>query len=209
MKKRGTHLITHGLTGHPLLGIWHAIKYRCYNPKDPSYKHYGARGVIMCDEWKDNFVTFYTWCIANGWRKGVDLDKDIKAKELGVEALLYSPERCQFVTRKTNTRNSRRNHIIEYKGEKKILEEWSEILGIKRDTLLARLNKQKMSVEEAFTKKVGKQRAVRQFTLDWEFVKDYPSITIAAKETGIHIGSICQHLSGDSIYAGKFKWKYI
>lgn len=206
--KRNQNLITHGLTGHPLLGIWHAIKYRCYNPKDPSYKHYGARGVRMCDEWKNDFVAFYNWCIANGWQKGLDLDKDIKAKEVGAEALLYSPERCQFVTRKINTRNSRRNHIIEYKGDRKSIVEWSEILNMNQNTLYCRIVIQKMSVEDAFNKKVGKQRSVSQYTLEGKFVKKYDSITIASKETGINNSGIGYNIRGKTAYAGKFLWKY-
>lgn len=34
------------------------MKSRCYNPRFPKYKDYGARGIIVCDRWKDSFQNF-------------------------------------------------------------------------------------------------------------------------------------------------------
>ncbi len=144
---------THGLTGHPIWSLHRDIRNRCYSTKVESYPDYGGRGVVMCDEWRNDFMSFYNWCIANGWRKGLQIDKDIKAKELGVEALLYSPERCQFVTPKKNSNNRRSNRYIEHNGITKTLMEWSEIVGINQGTIHSRLSRG-WSVERAF--KVGK-----------------------------------------------------
>ena len=30
---------------------WVAMKQRCLNPKNKAYKHYGARGIKICDKW--------------------------------------------------------------------------------------------------------------------------------------------------------------
>ena len=43
---------------HPLYKTWGMIHQRCYNPKHTSYSNYGGRGIKMCDEWKNSFVTF-------------------------------------------------------------------------------------------------------------------------------------------------------
>ena len=43
---------------HPLYKTWGMIHQRCYNPNHTSYDNYGGRGIKMCDEWKDSFVTF-------------------------------------------------------------------------------------------------------------------------------------------------------
>ena len=142
---------THGLTGHPIWSLYRDIGNRCYNSNVKHYHLYGGRGVEMCEEWKSDFVVFYNWCIKNGWQKGLQLDKDIKAKELGVEALLYSPERCQFVTPKKNSNNRRNNRLIEFNGATKTLMEWSEITGIKHGTILSRLRRG-WDVEKAFKK---------------------------------------------------------
>lgn len=136
-----TRFITHGLSKHPIYRVWNAMKDRCYREKCDDYLDYGGRGVIVCDEWKDDFKAFYDWAIKNGWRKGLQIDKDIKAKELNVEALIYSPERCVFVTPKNNSNARRSNRIIKYKGEEKSLTEWSDILGLKVHTLRATLER--------------------------------------------------------------------
>lgn len=87
----------HGLTGHPLYSVWTDIKTRCYNKNRKQYKNYGGRGVTICNEWKNDFKCFFDWAIKNGWRKGLELDKDI----LG-NGLIYSPSNCCFVTKINN-----------------------------------------------------------------------------------------------------------
>ena len=129
----------HYLSTHPAYRIWAGIKKRCYNSNDPTYADYGALGVIMCPEWKDNPEAFILWALKNGWEKGLQIDKDIIAAKIGIPPLLYSPETCLVVTRKENCNQRRNSRMIEYGGEKKTLTQWSEILGIKHTTLTMRL----------------------------------------------------------------------
>lgn len=95
--------ITHGLADHPLYGVWMGIKGRCYNSNHSAYKYYGGKNVKMCQEWKDDFLAFYNWAIENNWKEGLQIDKDIKAKQKGIASLLYSPEWCTIVTAKQNS----------------------------------------------------------------------------------------------------------
>jgi hypothetical protein len=37
---------------------WQSIKKRCYDPNNPSFKYYGALGIIMCDQWLHSFEAF-------------------------------------------------------------------------------------------------------------------------------------------------------
>jgi hypothetical protein len=92
---------------HPLYHIWVSIKGRCYNENDSAYYNYGARGVTMCDEWVSNYQNFYDWCILNGWKRGLHVDKDIIPKSIGVEAKEYSPKYCSIITRTDNNRQRR------------------------------------------------------------------------------------------------------
>lgn len=48
----------HGLHAHPLYSVWHGIIARCVNPNGQSYEHYGARGVTVCDRWRDDIAAF-------------------------------------------------------------------------------------------------------------------------------------------------------
>lgn len=143
---------THGLSGTPIYDLWATVKNRCYNVNEPSYPEYGGRGVIMCDEWKNDPAAFVEWAKKNGWKKGLQIDKDIIAMKLRLEPLLYSPDRCQFVTAKTNGTATRKSRYIEYNGVTKTLAQWSDELGIGRSTILLRLDVYGYSIEKALTK---------------------------------------------------------
>lgn len=51
---------------------WNCMKQRCLNQKDPRYKDYGGRGIVICDEWM-NFEDFY-WEMGNR-PEGMSLDR--------------------------------------------------------------------------------------------------------------------------------------
>lgn len=69
-KTRGIHYDIGG-TSHPLYNVWSGIKRRCYNKKQKSYKYYGAKGVTMCEEWRNDYRKFYEWMMSNGYKKGM------------------------------------------------------------------------------------------------------------------------------------------
>lgn len=124
----------HGLSRHPLYTVWSAMHSRCYNKKDISYCNYGAKGVTICDEWLNDFMTFYNWAINNGWEAGLQIDKDIKGN-----GKLYAPGSCIFVTRKENGRKKRNNILVTYNGETKALSAWCESLSLKYNTVRKRI----------------------------------------------------------------------
>lgn len=66
----------------------------------------------------------------------------------------YCKENCRWATRRQQQRNTRRNHWIEYNGERRVLEEWGEMLGIKANTILTRIRRG-WSIEKAM-KRVDK-----------------------------------------------------
>jgi hypothetical protein len=40
-------------TKHPLYNTWKRTKLACCNENHHMYKHYGAKGIVFCDEWLD------------------------------------------------------------------------------------------------------------------------------------------------------------
>lgn len=139
---------THGKTNHPLYHIWGGMIQRCYDKKLISYHRYGGNGVTVCEEWRNDFETFYTWAIKNGWRKGLCLDKDKLAKtQTGFE---YSPLYCCFITQKENNRHTSQNVMISYQGQEKCLGEWCEELNIPYKKIHYKVRKLKLSAEKAF-----------------------------------------------------------
>ena len=113
---------THGLTDHPLYGIWCHIKERCYVETSPAYKNYGARGISVCDEWQASAQSFIQWGLANGYRKGLELERRNNNKG-------YSPENCYWSTRKQQANNKRSNILIRWKNRMYTLAQAVEQFG--------------------------------------------------------------------------------
>ena len=91
----------HGMSKHPLFGVWSQMVERCHNPSNINYHKYGAKGVFVCDAWREDSTEFLNWALSNGWEKGLQLDKDILSYKLGLP-LCYSPTTCQFISPSEN-----------------------------------------------------------------------------------------------------------
>lgn len=48
----------HGQSGKPLYQLWHNMVNRCHNTKHAAYRYYGARGIKVCDRWRESFDAF-------------------------------------------------------------------------------------------------------------------------------------------------------
>lgn len=131
----------HGLTAHPLFNVWRGIKKRCLLETHEAYHNYGGRGIKICDEWAEDFEKFYNWSISNGWKPGLQIDKDIIPKEMGIEPMLYGPEVCCFVTARKNCNNRRGNVFAEIDGVTRTAAEWALIINGNKDTISARIKK--------------------------------------------------------------------
>lgn len=102
LRRKTRHGFRKAKDTHPAYKAYRGMMSRCYNPKSPGYKWYGAVGVTVCDEWRDNPEAFVKWAIENGWAKRLHIDKDIFCKKLGIFPHIYSPETCQWVTAKVS-----------------------------------------------------------------------------------------------------------
>jgi hypothetical protein len=89
---------THGMKHHAMYGVWQNMKNRCYREKDSHYANYGGKGVTVCDEWKTSFESFRDWMWENGWKQGLEIDREDNDGN-------YSPENCRIVTRSENLFN--------------------------------------------------------------------------------------------------------
>jgi len=98
---------THGLLKHPLYLKWHHMKQRCYLKTWARYSDWGGRGIVVCDEWKNDFMAFYNWAMNNGYENGLQIDRINNDGN-------YEPSNCRFVTAKENA-NNRRKKIQQHK----------------------------------------------------------------------------------------------
>lgn len=127
---------------HPLYQTWYGMNKRCYNKNNHSYKRYGARGITVCEEWRNNPDVFIEWAIANGWEHGLEIDRENNDGS-------YSPENCRFVTKKQNCRNQRSNRLITINSSTKTMVEWCEIYDRYYRTVNARINSYGMDPAKA------------------------------------------------------------
>lgn len=116
-----------------LYRIWKLMHSRCYNKNNPKYKNYGARGIEISPEWKEDFKAFESWAFSNGYRDDLTIDrKDVDGP--------YSPENCRWTTNAVQCNNKTDNVFLEYNGCRKTISEWARLTGIKASTLYARVS---------------------------------------------------------------------
>lgn len=132
----------HGQYKTRLYRIWSNMIQRCGNPQNDNYYLYGARGVSVCDEWKD-FAVFSKWAINNGYADNLSIDRIDSNKG-------YSPENCRWATPKEQTDNRRCSIYVSFNGTRKTLKEWSVTTGIPYKNLLWRI-RHGWSAEKALT----------------------------------------------------------
>lgn len=126
---------------------WRNMRNRCCMPTIPEYKHYGGRGIRVCDRWNgDNgfllFLEDMGECPEGLTLDRIDVDGD------------YEPNNCRWISRTDNQRNQRRAKLITWNGQTKHFIEWAEELGINPDTLRSRVFRHGWSIERAMTENV-------------------------------------------------------
>ena len=90
----------HGDTGTRLHSIWKSMKYRCLTPNWKPYKFYGARGITVCEEWKNSYLTFKKWAVDNGYKEDLELERvDVNGN--------YEPSNCKWINHHEQTLNRR------------------------------------------------------------------------------------------------------
>jgi hypothetical protein len=119
----------HGMNNTPEHRAWSHMRQRCNNPKDKSYKDYGARGITVCDRWQDSFPNFM---------EDMGLKPEPKHKyslERKNNEEGYSPDNCVWATRRVQAKNKRNIIYWTYQGKTQHLSAWAEELGIEVGTL--------------------------------------------------------------------------
>jgi len=109
---------------------WRAMIDRCSNPRNKSFKDYGARGIAVCDRWLvfENFLADMGEAPSN---LSIDRYPDNDGN--------YEPGNCRWATMAQQNSNKRGNTVLEFEGRKATIAEWSAMTGIKDCTISERL----------------------------------------------------------------------
>ncbi len=120
--------LKHGRTDSPLYAVWMAMHDRCRNPNNQSYRRYGARGIRVCDRWKE----FSLFLEDMGERPdGMTIERNDNDGD-------YCPENCRWANRKEQANNTRRNRFIETSIGRLTLKEACKIAGITQEAMYQR-----------------------------------------------------------------------
>lgn len=109
-----TQFKTHGYSKEKLYLVWKTMRKRCQNKNDKNYKHYGAKGVKVCDEWQ-TYEPFRKWAYENGYFEMETYTRNTidRINPFGD----YCPENCRiadwFVQRMNRRENYERERIWE------------------------------------------------------------------------------------------------
>lgn len=89
----------HGRNGSPEHLCWKAMRARCYNPNASNFAWYGAKGVSVCERWRDSFENFFA-DMGPRPSKGYTVDR---IDPLGN----YEPSNCRWATWAEQAKNKR------------------------------------------------------------------------------------------------------
>ena len=100
---------------------WKGMKTRCYVKSAYAYRWYGARGIIVCDRWKNSFINFLK--DMGDCPDGFSLDRiDCDGN--------YEPRNCRWIILKEQHRNTRRCRLISALGKTMLLTDWAKDLSM-------------------------------------------------------------------------------
>lgn len=135
-----------------LRNIYLGMIGRCLNNNSNAYGRYGGRGITICQEWLKDYFIFEKWALQHGYERNLTIDR------INVNGN-YEPSNCRWITNTEQQNNRRNNHMVEIDGIVHTIAEWSNISGIKQNTILYRIRRGKNNKEAVFSKTTIKRKS--------------------------------------------------
>ena len=91
--------------------VWAAMRNRCYNVNNGSYRHYGGRGITVCERWRKSFENFFA-------------DMGERPARLTIERVdndgNYDPSNCVWATYISQMELTNRRRAIDPENEREM-----------------------------------------------------------------------------------------
>lgn len=129
---------SHGSSRDPEFKVWCSMRDRCRNPRNRYFKHYGGRGIAVCDEWNS-----YERFIADMGRRPSSKHSIDRINNDGG----YNKANCRWATQREQSLNTRRKIVIDTPNGPMHAIEAAQKYGIHYATILSRLNRGKSGDE--------------------------------------------------------------
>jgi len=114
----------------PTYITWEGMKQRCHNPAANGYTEYGARGITVCDSWRESFERF----LADMGERPDGMTLDRIDNDRG-----YEPDNCRWATRSDQQSNRKCRRMVEHNGRSVTVTQLAREHGLSRGVLWHRL----------------------------------------------------------------------
>jgi len=99
-----------------LFFVWGNLKDRCNNNNSADYHRYGERGIMVCEEWENDYTLFKKWALNNGWVEGLMIDRIDNNGN-------YTTDNCRFITSVVSAHN-RSTTVLSFPKVEEIRKLW-------------------------------------------------------------------------------------
>jgi hypothetical protein len=131
---------------------WRAMRNRCSNPSNASWRYYGAKGVIVCQRWAESFAAFLEdMGPAPSTHHQIDRIENARG---------YEPGNCRWSTATEQQANTAKVRYLEHQGSRRPVAEWARLTGIPSTTIICRIDRLGWTAERALS--TPAQRQFRQ-----------------------------------------------
>lgn len=111
---------------------WYTMVRRCHDPKDKNYDKYGARGIVVCEQWRNDPLRFYS---DMGFPlPGMSVERDDNNGD-------YRPGNCRWATAMEQANNRRSSVKLLVNGVLMTVANAARATGIKATTMYSRIGR--------------------------------------------------------------------
>ena len=116
-----------------MYATWNNMRQRCENPNRDDYKWYGAKGISVCNAWKD-YANFQAWAKESGYDNSLTIDRIDPTKN-------YEPNNCRWIPFHEQRENTSQTRKITINGRTQSLKAWCLEYGINYDMVIMRVHR--------------------------------------------------------------------